>query len=487
MKSEHKLLILIFILALTLRIFFVFQTPNFSSDKSYYHIRHTEHIAHNFVPIIYDSLSYGGRTIVDSHVFHYFLAIFNLASSTLAFKIVPALLLSSLIFIIYGIAVRISNNKKVALVSALMAGFLPIYINQTINQVSAYALTLPLLFYAIYCFLDLKKNLNAFIVLSFILPILHPISFIFSLALILYAVLLSLDNIASEKLEKEAIIFYVFITLLINAIIYKKALLAMGLTAVWQAIPKELLANYFKEVSVVELIYTTGVIPLIAGGLGFVFGVFKEKNKNTYLLGSLSLVTLFLLTLKLIDFKIGVMFFGLVLCIISAISLEKLFNYMEMTKISKYRKTLSYLFILLIALTLIIPSFYSAKGIIGQGPSQEKINALLWIKENTPQISVVLADVGEGNLISAIAERKNVADTSFLLAPNRYPDVSEIFTTQSLAKAINLLHRNGVDYIYLSQETKKSYNLNKPAYLEDTNCFKRIYETETDKIYEVVC
>ena len=87
MERYKKILILIFILTLSFRLYLAFQTPNYDYD-AYFNIKQIDEITNTGVPSFDDPLSYGGSTFVFSPVFHYLLAFFNLIfPSILVFKI----------------------------------------------------------------------------------------------------------------------------------------------------------------------------------------------------------------------------------------------------------------------------------------------------------------------------------------------------------------------------------------------------------------
>ena len=133
-KNKNYLLIGIFLFTLAFRLYFSLQTNYFSSDDAYFNIRHTNYIIENFKPIYYDELSYGGRYVLYPPLFHYFLAIFILIP--FALKIIPEILLASLVFFVYLIAKEITKDENAALFSALISAFIPLYISETLNQVS---------------------------------------------------------------------------------------------------------------------------------------------------------------------------------------------------------------------------------------------------------------------------------------------------------------------------------------------------------------
>ena len=52
--------------------------------------------------------------------------------------------------------------------------------------------------------------------------------------------------------------------------------------------------------------------------------------------------------------------------------------------------------------------------------------------------------------------------------------------------AITLLNKYNVSYILFSERVKRFYNINELKYATDTNCFKLVYDRETE-IYESLC
>jgi hypothetical protein len=300
-------------------------------------------------------------------------------------------------------------------------------------------------------------------------------------------ILLSIDSLRVNRLTKEAVVFSVFINVLISFIIFKKAFLSYGLHAVWQNIPVELLFSYFKDITVLEIISGIGVIPLLFGVLGFTFGMFKEKRQYIYLLSAMILADLLLLLLRLVNFSVGVLFLGVLLAIISAIAFETISHYIAMTKLSKYKKPLRFVFIVIVLLSLVIPAYSRAGVAVDSTISEGEVQALKWVSRQTEVNSVVLSSVEEGNYMTAIGERRNVADSYFLLAPDRYEDVGTMFKTESMVQAAQLLDKYAVDYIYFSDKSKELYNITRLSYVNDNACFKKIYEAKKASVYEVLC
>ena len=118
-----------------------------------------------------------------------------------------------------------------------------------------------------------------------------------------------------------------------------------------------------------------------------------------------------------------------------------------------------------------------------------KIKEIEWLAKNTLESDVILASVDEGNLIAVIANRKTVADTNFLFAPKpieRVNDIDVIYRTVSEAIALKLIHKYDIDVVYLSDDTRRKYEILELAYagkafdfgepdiIEDSECFRTV-------------
>lgn len=476
------------------RIFFVFQTNNFSSDIAYFNIRHTKYIAENYFPLIYDEFSYGGKDVLYPPLFNYLLAFFgSVLGFELALKLIPEFLISLLVIIVFLISKQISKSETAALASALLSGFIPLLIRETVNKISAYSLLLPLMFYMFYCYIRLhehKKYVIQFVILSFLLPLVDPNSFIFLLTLVFFSVILTTESIQVSMIRKEATFFAVFLGLLINFIIYKKAFLQHGFGIVKESIPLPIFELLFRNISVIALVYFIGIVTLVLGVIGLYYGLFKERRVSVLLVSSLMLSVMFVVTIKFIDFPTGLIFIGVALSILSSLTIKRFFTYLQLTKFNNLKNIFYFLLVLLIILFSIIPSINVANDNIKNVFSNDEIKALEWLKTRSSKDSVVLSRFDEGYLISSIAQRKNVMDNNFLLSDDveeRFNDVEILYTNPFKARVLELIRKYGINYIYLSEKTREYYGIKELVYTEDKTCFDLVYENEKAKIYKVIC
>ncbi len=488
MKKRYLILALIFIVSIVFQMYFTLNVGHFSSDSAYYELRHSEYIEENYSPMVYDELSYGGNYIVDTHIWHYLLGFLaGILPFIFVFKILPVILASLIVFFVYLLAKQISKSETAALFSAAISAFIPTFIGETLNQLSIYVVYVPLLLILLYCLMNIKKLMGWFVILSFIIILLDPMNFLVLFTVGIFLILAVAESLNVKTEMYEGLALFMFLTVLVNLILFKNIYFQQGLEAVWRNIPEELYSNFFRSFDIVGLVYNVGLVPLILGFVGFGIGVSREKKKNVYLLSSVILADIALLALKLIPYDIGVMFLAIMLTISSAVAFEKIREYLLVTKVSGLTFGIMGLITLVAIVSLFIPAYYVSAQTVSEGVSVYEIEALEWIRDYTPEDSVFMGNVFEGNLIATVGERANVLDTSFLYAEQRYYDSYMVFTSESLYKTMLIFREYKVDYLYFSKKTKDLYEIESLSYVSDDSCFEKVFENNEVKIYEVVC
>ncbi len=467
------ILFLIVVLTLAFRLYVAFNSDSFSSGEAYFNLRYINHILQEKGIMYYDELSYGGRSLMQPPLFYFVMAVLSFGS-VFMLKLIPEILFSLLAVVIYLMAKDISGNEYSALFSALLASFVPIFLRETLNVISIYSLALPILFFMLYSSLRLENKyyLWAFILCSFLLPLIHPIAIVFVITILFYFLLLSGGALNATKLKKEAFLFSFLAIVFLELLVYKKAFFSYGLGIITQGIPVSILADKFRVLSVGELVIGVGLLPLLLGSIGVYLGITQEKKKQIYLYSAFVLGILSLLALRLITISIGLMIIGLALCIFASLCITKFFDYFNKTRFAG----LTYFFVVILLILFVIslvPAYATSKAI--RGISEEKLNDMKWIRENTDRDAVVLGNLDEGHLITALANRKNVVDTNFLLAPNpikRLRDVETVYTTFTEAKILEILKKYNIKVIYFSEDTKQYYFVRHLKYTKDSECFR---------------
>ena len=487
-NKESMVLFLIFLIVLSSRLYFAFQTP-FFNDEAYFNYRLVHHISETGKPLNHDILSYNGREIVTSPVFHYILTFFGFFMPLdLALKLIPNIFISLSVFVVYRLSSVLVEEKNLSLLLALLSGFVPVVFSETLNNISVYSLVLPLVFYLLYLFIKIreKNNITKFAFFSFFLAILHPSSFIFLIALAFFVILMVSENITIEKIKKEILVFSLLLILFIQFLIYKKAFSVHGFEVIRNNVPVQVLATYF-NFSFLETVLKIGILLIILGLISIIFG-WSKKREDVMILSSLILSTLLLLWFKFLKDEIGLMFIGIALVVISGISFAIFLKYLNKTKFSKYRTSITIFSVLILICSLIIPSFLDAsKNIQEHTPTEYEVLVLSWIKDNALPDVTILAPLDKGHLITALTGKRNVIDDNFLLAPDtseRFKDVYTIYSTKSEVRALDLIHKHNVDFILVPIESEIEFD--NIRWLDDENCFEGIF-FGTPKVYKVLC
>src|SRR3989338_3947425 len=208
LKTEHLLLLLIFLGSIGFRLYFSSNTETFKNDDSYFHLRQIQNIIDDKKVLKYDPLSYGGRVVLYPPFFHIIMALLSLGQ-IFYLKVINEILISTIIIFVYLIAKELSGNTYSALFSSLLSAFLPGLITETLSQLTVYSLALPLLFLSLYLYLKLenRKLLWAFIISILLLALTHPTVFIFLLTLLFYFLITAGGAINASRIEKEATVF----------------------------------------------------------------------------------------------------------------------------------------------------------------------------------------------------------------------------------------------------------------------------------------
>ncbi len=491
MKKKHLLMIsllVIFLITVGIRLFYAFGTSTFSDDSAYFTLRQIEHIKDTGHPLYYDPLSYGGRTHVFLPLFHYILAFFSLFFGTIAVaKAVPNIVASTLVFVVYLIISRITRNKWVAVLTAFISAFIPIYISETINSISVYSFTIPLSFLMLYFLLSRKFNL--FLASLILFMLLSPSVVLIVMTMILYFVFSWVEGFTPHRAEIELTVFSVFLVTWFYFLVYRDAFLLYGYRIIWYNIPKEVLAKYFSQFDMPTALYQIGIIPILSGIYMFYHYMFKKKKKSVYMLISLLVIVGLLLLLKFIQLRMGMMYIGVALAILFGEFFILLMSYISRTKFAGYRNWIVAGFIAIFIATSFLPSLGYANEKMSESVSEEKVFAFTFLGNISEENAAFVGSVFEGNLINYYIKRKNIIDTDFLMIRNvdaRLRDVRTIYTSAIETKPVEIMKKYNADYIIFTDAEKRYYNITRIAYV-DEDCFPLVYSGKDVKVYKRKC
>jgi len=480
------LLIGVFVLTLTLRLLLAFLIPNFTYD-SYFNLRQVQHIQETGLPLYNDPLSYGGREQIFLPLFHYLIAGFSfILPLEIAAKILPNLFLALLTIIIYYLSYKITENERSSLVSAILVGILPVIFYT--NNFGVESFTLPLIFFAILCFLNLPKQKYLYLyLLSFIiLCFTSPTTFLLIIGLGIYLLLSYLENKKINEEEKEVLLFSLFTYLWIQFLFFKRVFLQEGIAFIQQNVPIPIIQSYFPQISILGAIALVGVIPFVIGIYVVYKSLFRLKNRKIYLLISLVIATTTLSWFKLIRFNFSLDLFGVTLAVLFACFYQDLIEYVDKTKGVRLRKYLPYIIILILLISILPLSISTAWK--QDTPTEEVVDSFKWLAQNTPNGTGALALMEEGNLVTYYGQRRNLMDGQFSLIPDvekRFEDTYTLFTGKFQTVALKKTDQYKLQYLILTPTAQAKYKISSFSYLSP-DCFKKIYDNST-QIYHVIC
>lgn len=473
----YLVLLVIFVSSFLLNSYILFFKP--THEDVFLTFRYVEHIKKTSLPLFYDEFSYGGRSVEEPFLFYYLLAIFSQLHEVFV-KIIPALLIASLSILVFLISTEFVE-KKIALLPTLGAAFVPVLFK--VNIISPLALALFLLFLLIYSFprIEDKRFLYLFIISSVLLPLTSPISIFFIFSLLVYLAVVRVERKKISVLETEALLFSLFVNILLTILIFRNSFITYGISFIWQNIPSSILAEYFKEFSLLNTLNDIGAAILLFGAFGFFYS-FKEKN--TIFLSSILISSLIFLWFKLLPFNIGLIIFSLTLSALSALSFRSVFLRIRESKISNFSEHIFIVLIAMVILSSTVPAFFTAM----QFESKVSPETLKALESISVKNATIAAPYEYGHVITFF-QNKNVADALFLLAPdpeNRLEDIKLIYTSQSETVALDLLRKYNTKILIFDEFAQKGFGIENLEYI-NKECFSKLYGENETKIYNIKC
>ncbi len=502
-KRSYALLACIIIVAFTLRLYFAFYSPYFSDDGSYWNLRQIEHIQNHGYPQLYDPLSFSGRLFLFSPLFHYIFAIITLVGSTWYItKVLPNLFAVMLIPIIYLYVEQITKNKQIAVFTACIAAFTPIYFVETVNAISVQSLSIPLIFIFLYFFSEIQKKRNNIICIVLIigLVLLDPATLIVLFGLVVYLFLLTISSMEPKKEEKELIFFGFLFALWFYLLLYKTALVSHGIDILWQNIPQQFVDKYYFDLTIISSIYHIGIIPLLFGLIvlyytlfekpwkGMAYEEYREHKRTIYPIVGIIIVTTICLWIKIVEFTVGIVYLSLFLVVVSGFGYMEFHTYLQRTKMKRWSNFMFMIVFLIFIVSSVIPTIYYTTQRLAVTITAKEVAFLRFLPEITQDDDIILSLVDDGHYIEYFAGRKTVVDANFLQikdAKERVKDINTIFTAQSKIIATKIMNKYNAEYIYISPTAKKLYGIEYLNY-EDNDCFQLIYVGDV-RLYKSTC
>jgi hypothetical protein len=127
-------------------------------------------------------------------------------------------------------------------------------------------------------------------------------------------------------------------------------------------------------------------------------------------------------------------------------------------------------------------------------PYPEEVESLFWLKQNSGESDKVLSHYSNGFWIEYFADRPVLLDAYFDYIPDleqKYTDSNTIFHSRSLKMTKDLLDRNRIKYIWINKQMKKGLVWSEEDegllfLFSDKETFKRIYYENGIEIWEYI-
>ncbi|MBI4448515.1 hypothetical protein HY641_00620 [Candidatus Woesearchaeota archaeon] len=482
-STRSVILALIFCSTLALRITLAYQSPDFVDEYSYFYIQETQRFK-DAGPLYFEA---DDRAVFYPPAFPYLIGTLStfISIETIGKIILNAIAASSII-LIYLITERITHHDGASLIAAALGGLTPSYLALTFGSLSPYSIAIPLLLILIYTYLLGHATLFALCATAF--AFLHPSISIATLGILIYCAINTLEEIPLRPHERELATFLFCLTLWTQFLLYKRALLSYGFSAIWQNIPRALMDTYFSSLSIIDALVAVGTFPLALGMYTIIKYLHNIKNPHVNLIIAMGLASGIATYLRLITPAVGLSFIGITFTLLCAPALKYILTYIPQTKASRHQLTITTLLIITLIVFATIPSIAYASRTLTTSVVTEALPALIWLRYNLPADARIISTPQEGNLIRTIAHATPLIDTSFLRDPDAgltYADIDTLYTTPIASVAITLMERHGATHAIFTPTTQRTFGISSPSWHTNA-CFAKT-SIGTTTIYTRLC
>ncbi|MEK6874260.1 MAG: hypothetical protein AABX52_00755 [Nanoarchaeota archaeon] len=485
------ILALIVIATFSARVHFAYKNPDFVDEYSYFYARQAENFHQYGTLLLDDSITKDKEFMYFPPAFVYIIsALSYLFSLEIIGKIILNAVAVSSVILIYLISEHITHHNIVSLTAAAIGGFVPSYFALTFGSLSPYSIVVPLILVIWYTFLNLSSQYSIPIYLTAIilLGFLHPSIIIVALTLVIYIILMRLEQIQIPNEEVEITLFTLFFVLWSQFLLYKQALLLHGISTIWQNIPPQLLQTYFSEFTIIDALIAVGTFPLAFGMFTIIKYLHNIKNAPINLIIAFGLSAGLLTYYRLLEPIIGFALLGISFVLLFAPAFKLTLTYIPQTKAAPYYIPVTILLILTILIFAIIPAYNYAQKTINTSIVTDDLPSLIWMRYNIPPDAVIASTPKEGNLIRSISRKQTILDTNFLLLTNakeRYNDLVTIFTSPVSTTAIATMEKLGSNYVFVSNTARNHFRITEPPF-STSPCFKTT-TIGTTTVYQRIC
>lgn len=492
LQRQHLAVALIFLVVLTLRLYFTLQTPEFSSDDSYFELNQIEHITETGLPEYFDEHTYGGRIYMFAPLYEYLLSFFYLISNNFFFlKLIQNIIASMIVIPVFLISNKLTGHVPSSLFATYVAAFIPVLFSNTINTLGNDSLFILFFLFLIYFFLKLDEERHTqdeiyFIVMLVLCTLtsfsIHAIVPIF----IVYLIIKRLENAKITKGEYEVILFTLFFLLWISVLTLKRIVIGEGITEITSS--TQIISGATGLRSIIDAVIQIGIIPVLLGFYVAYRAVFYYRKRSSTILISSLIVILVLLALKLWEYNLGLMIIALILSILFAYFYQMLFIWISKTRFAKFNSYFVVGFYIVFILTGVIPAFAFSLNEVSNAPDSATVKALQELKAYGGEHEVISVSPSEASLFKYYTGLCPVVDTKVLFVKepiNIINDIRAMYSTPFTTEALKIANDYNIELIAVTNSTAAFFAYNNSVIVSD-KCFERI-DLATMQVYRPIC
>jgi len=251
----------------------------------------------------------------------------------------------AIIFIVYLISLKLTENNLAALFSAALAATIPLYSWRTVAQLT-HSLAVFLFFLSVLSLLYMKEmgDWKYALIVPLILAFVH----VYALLLIpIFGIYMLLVKLERKDLSMNEIYFAIVSSVAIAGIFF----FFTATPAFFLVIEQYIKANYYafavENFNITSVFAIAGLVPTYLGMFGLYLGM-HERKKSTLLMLSAVISILLVLLFNLIPAKLGLPYFSLTLATLAGFFWKTCDKTMLGTKLKRFRIPLTMLGFLII-------------------------------------------------------------------------------------------------------------------------------------------
>ena len=463
----------------------------FSDDFSYFELLQAKAISQTGLPDFDNSFVVGSSRLVFMPLYEYVLGItYRIFGSILSLKILQSLLLALIPIAVFRLSYELRGEHLPALLSAMIGGFVPVIWQLSSNSLSKIPIVIILMLLSTEFYLKSlsnKKFLGLFYISFIILSLTSNASILFVCAIAFGIFLSSIDNKKINSTEIELLSFCLAVAIFIIIVTYGARISDIGTRIIWLNTPSQVLSLEYQDFNLTQLIYSLGIFPMIYGSYSvYLLTTAQESKKRDYVIMSFILMALLLLWLKMVPWKIGFSVLGIFLAVQFTDFFILLRKRINKSKISMYKQHIYYFAVVFFIIGSLIPSVGYAKFSTSNIASQDLVNAMVFLKDNSIEGEVVAIHPKESHLLQYLTLRRVIIDSNYIALDSpesRYLELRRIFSERFETNAREILDEYDISYIFITESSKNDYGVDELTYAKDSPYFETIYNDGKNIIY----